>query len=110
MAGKQKNIPEIKWRWSTEKEDVHGVDIVGEIDEKNKDIWLQVKLVSGARIGFGDIDFERIIMLYIKNDDGIFYLVPKNYEGGLIAYFVKIYCDVMAYDFIDYLKKRKLKI
>lgn len=103
----QKNIPEIKWRWSTEKEDVGGVDIVGIID--NKEIWIQVKLVSGARVAFSDIDFEKTIMLYIKNDDGKFYLVPKGYgEKGLIAYFLRVYCDFKNINFADYLKKRKI--
>lgn len=105
----QKNIPEIKWRWSDEREDVQGADIVGEIDKK--EIWIQVKLVTGARMAFSDIDFEKTIMLYIKNDNGNFYLVPKDYSKmGLAVSFIKMYCDIKGIDFVKYIQKRKQKI
>jgi len=104
----RKRIPEIKWRWSTEEEDIKGADIIGEIDKK--EIWIQVKLVTGARMAFGDIDFEKTIMLYIKNDGGKFYLVPKDYcEMGLPISFIKMYCDIRGIDFIKYLKNREKK-
>ncbi len=104
----ERNVPEINWRWSTEAEDVGGIDILGKVD--TKEIWIQVKLVTGARIAFKDVDFEKTIMLYIKNDNGKFYLVPEYGNKGLVAYFLRIYCDIKKIDFIKYLQNRKDKI
>lgn len=84
----QREVKEIRWRWGTEKEDVEGIDIVGEY--KNITIKIQVKLTRGGRIGEKGIDYSNVITIYV-NINGEVFIAPKGLgEIGWKGFFNEI--------------------
>jgi hypothetical protein len=87
----RKNVPEIKWRWPTDEEDVNNYDIVGSIGKII--IPIQVKLVQSARVGEPGINVSEVFLLYCKetNEFGTYQICPVKFGiSAWIALFKQI--------------------
>lgn len=85
-----KLVPEVKWRWPDNEEDVKNFDVVGEIN--GTEIPIQVKLDRSARQGEGGLDVKEVFIIYCKElHYGAYKICPIKFGfDGWSALFKKI--------------------
>lgn len=84
----KREVKEIDWRWSTQEEDIRGIDIVGKY--RGIEIKIQVKLTRGGRIGERGLDYSDVITMYV-NVNGEKFIAPRKIgEIGWRGFFEKI--------------------
>jgi len=107
----EREVPEIKWEWSSEEEDIRGIDIKGYIEGSDEALSVQIKGAKSAGRGAGEVDIKNTIIVYYGSEDGEVFLIPKRYgKEGWVAYFLRIYCKIKNIDFVEFINKRKKKI
>jgi len=105
------NVPEIRWEWSSEEEDIRGIDIKGYVNGSKECLLIQIKGPKSAGRGAGEVDIKNTIIVYYATENGDVFLIPKKYGiEGWIAYFLRVYCKIKGIDFIEFIKKRKNRI
>ena len=104
----KESVPEIRWEWSSEEEDISGVDIKGFINGSKESLLLQIKGLKSAGRGSGEVDIENTIIVYYAAENGDVFLIPKKYGiEGWIAYFLRVFCKIKGIDFVEFIKRRK---